>query len=302
MLDRIPVDVLRIAVLLAVALIFGGVAFFVGLQPVTEATRLGNRGLRRKLAIQEGGLFATFEPLIRFIATWVGRLRIPQLRRVLEDKIIHSGEWLGLTPDEFIAMTILSTVGFSAFGAAVVSYMKLQPIYYLLGPVIGYMLPRSKLDNEVAMRFKQIDRTLPIAIDLAALCMGAGLDFPASLRQYVEKGGMRDALYEEFVRILQELELGRTRKQALENFATRAPTDAVQDFVSSVVQAEEKGNPLAEVLRIQATMLRMRRSVMAEEAAARAAVMLLMPLMLIFGAIILILMGPFIIQGMSVSL
>jgi tight adherence protein C len=65
------------------------------------------------------------------------------------------------------------------------------------------------------------------------------------------------------------------------------------------VQAEEKGNPLAQVLRIQAGMLRMRRSIMAEENAARAAVMMMGPLMLIFCAIIIILLGPFIVNSMG---
>ena len=65
------------------------------------------------------------------------------------------------------------------------------------------------------------------------------------------------------------------------------------------MQSEEKGNPLAEVLRIQANMLRMRRSVLAEESAARAAVLMMGPLMLIFGAIILVLLGPFIINSME---
>jgi tight adherence protein C len=60
-----------------------------------------------------------------------------------------------------------------------------------------------------------------------------------------------------------------------------------------VVQAEEKGNPLAEVLQIQATMLRMRRSVAAEESAARAGVLMMGPLMLIFATIMLIILGPF---------
>ncbi|HHH28490.1 MAG TPA: type II secretion system F family protein, partial [Polyangiaceae bacterium] len=108
-----------------------------------------------------------------------------------------------------------------------------------------------------------------------------------------------DSLVEEFRFMLRELELGRTRRQALENFADRCPTEAVRDFVGTVIQSEEKGNPLAEVLRIQATMLRMRRSVMAEEAAARAAVLMMGPLMLIFSAIILVLLGPFIVQSME---
>jgi tight adherence protein C len=124
--------------------------------------------------------------------------------------------------------------------------------------------------------------------------MSAGLDFPGALRQVTEKTADKgDALYEELTRILQELELGRTRKQALLSFAERAPTESVRDFVSAVVQAEEKGNPLAEVLQIQATMLRMRRSIAAEESAARAGVLMMGPLMLIFCTIMMIILGPF---------
>src|SRR5690606_11854976 len=100
-------------------------------------------------------------------------------------------------------------------------------------------------------------------IDLAAMCLAAGLDFPGSVRQIVLKTPAKNApLREEFANILQELELGRTRRQALENFADRVPHEAVHDFVGSVVQSEEKGNPLAETLTIQATMLRMRRTVL----------------------------------------
>jgi tight adherence protein C len=77
------------------------------------------------------------------------------------------------------------------------------------------------------------------------------------------------------------------------------PTEAVKEFVSSVIQAEEKGNPLSEVLRIQARMLRMRRSVAAEQNASRAGLMMMIPLLLIFASIILLLLGPFIINGMK---
>ena len=70
-------------------------------------------------------------------------------------------------------------------------------------------------------------------------------------------------------RMLQELDLGHTRRKALEGLAERVPTEPVRDFVASVVQAEDKGTPLAEVLSVQARMLRMRRSVRAEESAAK---------------------------------
>ncbi|MEM6954133.1 MAG: type II secretion system F family protein, partial [Myxococcota bacterium] len=82
----------------------------------------------------------------------------------------------------------------------------------------------------------------------------------------------------------------------LESFAERVPTEAVRDFVGTVVQAEAKGTPLAEVLTIQAQMLRMRRSVLAEEAAAKAGLMMMGPLMIMFVVVILLLMGPFVIR------
>ena len=98
------------------------------------------------------------------------------------------------------------------------------------------------------------------------------------------------------------VELGHTRQQALAAFSERVPTEAVKDFVSSVRQAEEKGNPLSEVLQIQATMLRMRRSVLGEEAAARAEVLMMLPLMMLFSSILLILIGPLVINTMQSGL
>jgi len=101
---------------------------------------------------------------------------------------------------------------------------------------------------------------------------------------------------EEFTRILQELQLGRTRKQALIGFAARAPVESVQEFVSAVVQAEERGNPVADVLQIQASVSRLRRSVKAEEMAAKAGVAMVAPLFLLFFCIMLLVIAPMILQ------
>ena len=185
-------------------------------------------------------------------------------------------------------------------GLALDTYAEIGGIFVLMLAALGMLLPHLQVSGEIERRFKQVNRGLPFAIDLVALTMSAGLDFPGALRQVTEKTSDKaDALYEEMQRILQELELGRTRKQALLAFADRCPTEAVRDFTSAVVQAEEKGNPLADVLQIQATMLRMRRSVAAEESAARAGVLMMGPLLLIFGTIMLIILGPFAVNIMS---
>jgi len=281
---------------LAVALI---VYVFARNPPVTPP-RTGARGLKRSRALTGEGSFKTIEPLMRLVASWIAPLRMPKLRRRIDRQLVHAGDWLGLSADEFLALVVLSFVFFFGLGLVFCELMELSPVFSFFFGGLGAMLPYTRVTGEMQDRFKAINRGLPTAIDLAALCMGAGLDFPGALRQIVDKAAAKDdPLTEEIERILQELDLGRTRRQALENFADRVPTDAVKDFVGAVVQAEEKGNPLAEVLRIQAGMLRMRRSVMAEESAARAAVLMMLPLMLIFSAIVLILLGPFIINRMQ---
>jgi tight adherence protein C len=90
-----------------------------------------------------------------------------------------------------------------------------------------------------------------------------------------------------------------TRKQALEGFARRAPTESVGEFVGAVVQAEERGNPVSAVLQIQASVSRIRRTVRAEENASKAGVAMVGPLMLVFLCIMLLVMGPMLLRIMK---
>jgi tight adherence protein C len=109
----------------------------------------------------------------------------------------------------------------------------------------------------------------------------------------------RGALAREFSGILEELEIGHTRREALTNFAERVQTEAVRDFVAAVVQAEQKGNPLARVIQVQGRLLSQRRSVAAEEAAARAGVLMVGPMMLLVLCVLLLLLGPFLAKGVN---
>lgn len=290
---------------LAMAMVASGLGlgiFTLGSNRPEDSPRLGSRGLKRQRALDEAGSFAQMEPLVRMIAGWVAYFPLSEQRRKIDELLKHAGDYLGLTANEFYAMSGVGFILGSLVTLIILTLFQGPPVLFMVGGALGAAMPYFNVTGERDRRFKEVNRSLPGAIDLASLCMGAGLDFPGAIRQIVEKAGNRDALVEEFERLLQELELGRTRRQALENFADRAPTEAVRDFVGAVVQAEEKGNPLAEVLRIQATMLRMRRSVMAEEAATRAALLMMGPLMLIFGAIILCLLGPFFVQTMQAGL
>ena len=273
------------------------IVFTLGRNPPAERPELGLRGLKRMRAIDEGGLFAKMDPALRMVSGWMRGIPAARYRANLQQKTAYAGEWLGLDANDFMALAFLSAIGFAGLGLSAVVLFDLPVIAAVVLLMLGVVLPYTRMQSIAQDRFKEVNRSLPGAIDLAALCMGAGLDFPGALRQIVEKSASRDAaIVEEVTRILQELDLGHTRRKALEGFAERVPTEAVKDFVGTVVQAEAKGTPLSEVLVIQARMLRMRRSVAAEEAAAKAGLMMMGPLMLMFICILFILMGPFAVR------
>jgi len=287
----------------ALALIFGGAAlatFVLAKNQIAQRPDLGRRGLKRSQALEEGGIFKTLELPMRVVSGWVSGLALDNMRKKLDQEITFAGDYLGLSANDLIGLSIVSGVTCITLALLASNLLGLPSLIVIFAGAIGFYMPYLQLTGVRSERFKAVNRSLPTAIDLAALCMGAGLDFPGALRQVVDKASSREVvLVEELNRILQELELGHTRRKALEGLAERVPTEAVKDFVGTVVQAEEKGTPLAEVLTIQARMLRMRRSVMAEEGAAKAGMMMMGPLMMMFICVLAILIGPFVVKWMT---
>ena len=289
-------DLLLVA---SVVLAVGGLstlAYQLARHPSQRRPVLGTRGLERARAL-EAQLFRSIEPLVRYGAGWVERWPIQKLRERIDRRLLHAGSYLGLSADELLALSMLSALTFACL-VWVLSQLFAFPIALaMFGPLLGLLAPWAHLSSVARERARKVNRGLPAAVDLASLCMSAGLDFPGSLTKIVKSAAdPSDPLVEEFRRILQELELGYTRRRALEGFADRAPTEQVREFVNSVVQAEEKGSPLASVLTIQAQTQRLRRSVAAEEMASGAALMLLGPMTLIFLCVILLLLGPLIVR------
>jgi tight adherence protein C len=118
------------------------------------------------------------------------------------------------------------------------------------------------------------------------------------MRHVVEKWSDKtDPLCEELTRFLHELNLGKTRRDALTDLAWRAPTEMVKAFCNNAIQAERRGTPLVEVLKIQADVARTKRFQAAEKIAGRAGVIILAPLVLIFAATVLVMFGSLIVKG-----
>jgi tight adherence protein C len=268
-------------------------SYAVGSAPTRVASRLGLRGLKRQRALQSNELWAAIEPLVRWLGVRVSGIPSEEQRAALDRQISLAGDFLGLTAEEYLALYIVSSAGGAIVGSVAGLLLDMTTLLAIVGFAVGAIAPYMIVSGEAQERIKNISRGLPYVIDLLALAMGAGLDFPGGVRQVVDKSSNpEDPLVEEFTLILQTLNLGRTRKDALITFAERAPAASVSEFVNSLVQAEERGNPVAEVLLIQASTSRTRRSVRAEELAAKAGVKMTGPLMLIFLAVLALIIAP----------
>jgi len=255
--------------------------------------RTGIRGLARQRALKSGDSWSYVEPLVRWLGAAL-RGAIPRkLASNLDQQILLSGGYLGLHAEDFVALSVLATIAGVVASWTLNAILHVGSLFLVLTTSFSALAPWLSMSSNAAMRSKAISRRLPSAIDLLSLAMTAGLDFPNSVRQVVEKSGASaDPLIEEFGLILQSLQLGRTRRQALEEFASRCPITCVSEFTGSVIQGELHGHPLAHVLRIQAEVSRQQRSVRAEEAAAKASVGMILPLVLVFVAVLALIAGP----------
>ena len=272
--------------------IFAGV-YALASAPTRVPSYLGVRGMKRARALETNALWSNLEPLVRWLGMRCAPLLSEGQRHKLDRLITVSGDFWGLLPEELVSLSMVSCaaglVGGVTYGVALGKGLLYVVICTAFGAALPYLYI-SGLEND---RRKKVQNSLPWVIDLLALGLSAGLDFPGSLRQVVEKStNPSDPVIEESNLILQELQVGKTRKQALQQLAERVPGESVKEFVGAVVQAEERGNPLGEVLRIQAETSRQRRSVRAEEIASKTGVKLLVPMVLLMGAVMILIVAP----------
>jgi tight adherence protein C len=214
-----------------------------------------------------------------------------------------------LTSEEFLALKVLMPAVLGVLGAAALwAALAMVPGragIALRGHEISlslmillwfYATPGLWLRSVVKQRHRSIRKALPFMLDLLTLSVEAGLDFMNAMQRIVDRRKV-DAIGEEFVRVLREIQLGKTRRVALRDMAERVNQSEVRTVVNALVQADELGVGIAQILRIQADQMRLRRFERAEKLANEAPVKMLFPLVaFIFPAVFLVLLGPMILQ------
>lgn len=257
----------------------------------------GERGRRRQEALQSGGLMRRVEPLIRFVAESVAMWPIAGLRERADNLANRSGRLFGFNGNDLIASAVVAGSCLSVAGAALAHSAAMEPqLGSIIGALLGFAYPWFKFQEAANRRLIAIGRGLPGVIDLISLSMESGLDFPGAIAQVSQRLTADNPLRFELEHLLQKLEIGRSRSEAIGELSERVPIRAVRQFTNAVLQAEKRGTPLSEVLAIQARVMRTQRSQAAEHAAARAAILLLGPMLLIFICVFIVILGPMVIR------
>jgi tight adherence protein C len=166
---------------------------------------------------------------------------------------------------------------------------------------MGFFLPELWLQGRISKRQTDVRKALPDALDLLTICVEAGLGFDAAMSKVYEKWDNVVAI--SFGRVIREIQLGKLRRDALKDMAERLSVSEMTSFIAAVIQSEQLGVSLARVLRIQADQMRIKRRQIAQEAAAKAPIKMLIPMaLLIFPSICIVLMTPAVLMLMQSAL
>jgi len=300
-------------VVLIVAMAIAGsiVLLFVGIaaprpsdQVLDRLTEYGGR----TLTLEEIELSQPFseriaKPLIQGIAQFIGRFapqrNIENIRRKLE----LAGKPYDWGPTEFLGVRGLAGILLATLTFLLLTlsgqYLPKRFLATLVAGGLGfYVLPTLWLSSQITRRQTEIVKALPDALDLLTISVEAGLGFDAAMSKVAEKWDNELSLA--FNRVIQEIQMGKLRREALRDMADRMDVPDVSSFVAAIIQADQLGVSIAKVLRIQSEQMRIRRRQRAEEKAHQAPVKMLFPMVfLIFPAILIVLLGPALLVLMS---
>lgn len=240
-----------------------------------------------------------FSPLLREFKRSFKKRMPGEKQAKIELKLLQAGSPLGMTPVDFrllqLALVIIFPILALLYGFLISVGIGGYILIILLSITAAWYLPHYYLKLKTKARNKQALRELPDVIDLLTVSLEAGLGFDSALSKMVSK--KKGVLADEFHQCLEEIRLGRTRREALSGIKERLTVDEIQLLMSSILQADKLGIGMVQVLRVQSKEIREQRRQRAEEEAMKAPIKMLFPLVLfIFPSLFIVLLGPALIQ------
>jgi tight adherence protein C len=253
--------------------------------------------LPRELELQQSLWERIIRPALQKVAVLFVKLTPIGYKDNLRRKLVLAGHPFDLEAKEFLAIQ-----GSLIFGLPVMIFLLMVKFSWqqastwaIVCSLAGFILPQFILSKKISERQKEIQQTLPDVLDLLTVSVEAGLGFDSALVKVVNK--IRGPLREEFERLLQEIRMGKPRRNAMRDLGNRTSVDDLSDFITAIVQADKLGVSIGKVLRIQSNQMRLKRKQRAESAAMKAPVKMLIPMVFfIFPTVFIILLGPAVIK------
>ncbi|MGD9860799.1 MAG: type II secretion system F family protein [Marinobacterium sp.] len=254
-----------------------------------------------------GFFLKALRPLLRAYSNVFSKKTKPETLDIIRLKLLRADLLFSLTPNEFIALRRLSLALTTGFGYLIIQILDMHDapkIVAILGgmAVLGHIYPDIWLNDTIKQRRNQIEKAFPFLLDLLVLMMRAGLPFAGAIQQGINKIP-EGPLKREFVRYQRDIRTGLARAQALENLSTRVDIPAITNFTAAIIQAEETGGSITNMLATQAKQRRKERFLRAEKKANEAPVKMLLPLVgLLFPITFMIISVPIIVQFLDSGL
>jgi tight adherence protein C len=299
-----------VILIVALAMLGSVILLFVGVAAPRPSDQVLDRLVEyggRTLTLEEIELSQPFsqrviKPLIQGSAQFIGRLAPQRNIEEIRHKLELAGRPYGWGPTEFLGVRglaglLLATMTFLLL-TLTGQYLPKRFLATLVAGGLGfYLLPTLWLLSKIRARQDKLVKALPDALDLLTISVEAGLGFDAAMSKVAEKWD--NELSAAFNRVIQEIQMGMLRREALRDMADRMEVPDVSSFVAAIIQADQLGVSIAKVLRIQSEQMRIRRRQRAEEKAHQAPVKMLFPMaFLIFPALFIVLLGPAILVVM----
>ena len=252
-------------------------------------------------------LFRLLLPWTALLNRWTLSDDLRAWREKTQSQLVQAGFDGILAAQEFLGLRLLAPLVLSGFGAILVfllaAAMPPQAWFARQSGLIALILflsagayPGLWLAARIHERHQLLQKALPFVMDLLTLSVEAGTDFMSAIQRIIDRRAI-DPMGEELIRVLREIQLGKTRREALRDMARRIDQPDVRAVLQSLVQADELGVSIGGILRIQSVQIRNKRFERAEKLANEAPVKLLFPLIaFIFPAVFIILLGPILVS------
>lgn len=296
------VGIIILVVIGAIALIVTGLRSSQGEDPLenrlAEYVSRGEQATLEEIELSQTFTDRILLPLARRLGELTIRFTPQNAIQLTTQKLEQAGNPANLEPTVFFALRFIGI----GFGILMLLVSRFAPEgSFLTGStalliaagasVLGFFMPDMWLQGRIGRRQKNILRALPDALDLLTICVEAGLGLDAAMDRVQNKWDNELALI--FARVLREMQLGKLRREALRDMASRVGIPELTSFVAAVIQSEQLGVSMANVLRIQADAMRVKRRQLAEEEAQKAPIKMLFPMaFLIFPSLMIVLLGP----------